>query len=134
MAPIASRRKLNALALCPKVPLHQTNLIQPQGVLMILFNPAMDILQVSENVAALTGLPAKEIVGKPLSRFIAAEEAANLQVRFQQPVEGNLPLTFTFCKHGVLKKFLALVTIFQRLHSPDLYEGTGNGPAIIKKN
>src|SRR6476646_10539209 len=94
---------------CGKVPLHQTNLIQPHGVLLIVSKGDLKILQISENIRTVLDKPAAEIVNTFLSNYILPEEISMLQNRFATPVEGKLPLTFTFSSHGVLKKFLALV-------------------------
>lgn len=94
---------------CGKVPLHQTNLIQPHGILLIVAKEDLNILQVSENCTNLIGKPAMEVAGTPLSHYITAGETALLHAHFSIPVEGKVPLLFTFEQHGGLKKFLALV-------------------------
>lgn len=81
---------------CGKVPLHQTNLVQPHGVLLIIDRSDLSILQASENVTAIFGKSAAEIVEKPLQDFIGGEQATALQKRFAAPVNGLLPFTFTF--------------------------------------
>lgn len=93
---------------CGKVPLNQTNLIQPHGVLLIVA-PDLTVLQVSENVVDVMGKPASDIAGTSLEAHLSAEEAALLRERFLQPVAGKVPLTFSFTQHGVLKKFPARV-------------------------
>lgn len=40
---------------CGKVPLHQTNLIQPHGVLLVVEKGNLTILQGSENADAIFG-------------------------------------------------------------------------------
>jgi light-regulated signal transduction histidine kinase (bacteriophytochrome) len=101
---------------CGKVPLHQTNMIQPHGVLLIVAKENLNILQVSENINAILEKPASEVAGMPLSDYIPAEQTKLLQDRFAQPIEGKIPITFSFTAHGVLKKFLALVQA-----QPDYY-------------
>lgn len=94
---------------CGKVPLNQTNLIQPHGILLIVSKEDLSILQVSENIVDAVGLQAAEVADTPLSGYITAAEVALLQERFAQPINAKIPITFTFSRHGVLKKFLALV-------------------------
>ena len=38
-------------AFCGRVPLHQTNMVQPHGILMLVDKRSGNILQVSENIA-----------------------------------------------------------------------------------
>jgi light-regulated signal transduction histidine kinase (bacteriophytochrome) len=66
-------------------------------------------LQVSENIGGILEKPATEVAGTPLSDYITAEQTVLLQERFAQPIEGKIPITFSFTAHGFLKKFLALV-------------------------
>jgi two-component system, chemotaxis family, sensor kinase Cph1 len=57
-------------AFCGSIPLHLINLIQPHGVLFILDKKDFTIVQVSENVENMLGIPVKKILGQPLSAFI----------------------------------------------------------------
>ena len=51
---------------CGKLPLHQTNLIQSHGILLIIDPNSGEILQASENTEDVFGYPAREIAGKTL--------------------------------------------------------------------
>jgi chemotaxis family two-component system sensor kinase Cph1 len=55
---------------CGKLPLHQTNLIQPHGILLIADPNSGEILQASENTEDVFGYPAREIAGKSLGDFL----------------------------------------------------------------
>jgi light-regulated signal transduction histidine kinase (bacteriophytochrome) len=101
---------------CGKVPLHQTNLIQPHGVLLIVAKDTLNILQVSENISGIVDKSAAEVAGTMLSDYIPPEQTALLQERFTHPIEGKIPITFSFTVHGVLKKLLVLVQA-----QPDYY-------------
>lgn len=80
---------------CGRVPLHQTNLIQPHGVLLIVKADDFSILQASENCNAVFGLPAPELVKEKLDSFISKEEVAQLS-RLQENVSlGRLPFQLT---------------------------------------
>lgn len=80
---------------CGKVPLHQTNLIQPHGVLLLVKPDDFSILQVSENCDALFGLAAPELVKENLGSFIAKEEALQLHRLKEKSALGRLPLQVT---------------------------------------
>lgn len=90
---------------CGKVPLHQTNLIQPHGVLLIVKMEDLSILQASENCDAVFGVPAPDLVKEKLDRFIEMEEAAQLNRLQDSASLGKLPVRFTVSG----KTFLATV-------------------------
>ena len=104
-----SQQRNRDAAFCGKVPLNQTNLIQPHGVLLIVAKEDLTVLQVSENISEISGKAASDLAGKTLDQLVPAAEAALLQERFSQPIEGKIPLTLSFEQDGVLKKFLSLV-------------------------
>lgn len=81
---------------CGKVPLNQTNLIQPHGVLLIAGRKDFRILQLSENAEEIFGLDLKEILSIPLLNFITEEQAGKFRERFQKPFTGKLPFSFSF--------------------------------------
>lgn len=80
---------------CGKVPLHQTNLIQPHGVLLIVKKDDFTILQASENAAALFGMPVTEVVTRPLTSFLSAQDADRLPRLFHRHLPGRLPIPLT---------------------------------------
>ena len=96
-------------AFCGRVPLHQTNLVQPHGILMLVEKQSGTILQVSENVAELLGKEAPEVVQTALSQYIIPGQYQNLQKRFEGIVTGRIPFTLSFIKNGAPKTFLTLV-------------------------
>ena len=90
-------RKINYEAeFCGKVPLHQTNLIQPHGVLLIIDKKDFRILQASENAETIFNVDAKELVTQSLLRFISKEQGEKLHERFAKQVEGKLPFNLQF--------------------------------------
>lgn len=89
---------------CGRVPLNQTNLIQPHGVLLVV-DKNDKLLQASENVEEIFGASAKEMVSKKLSVFLSASDNKALQDLLsanssdKQPLllhlqSGNYPATF----------------------------------------
>ena len=81
---------------CGKVPLHQTNLIQPHGVLLIIDKKDFRILQASENAEPIFKVDAKELVTQSLLRFISKEQGEKLHERFAKQVDGKLPFNLQF--------------------------------------
>lgn len=96
-------------AFCGRVPLHQTNMVQPHGILMLVDKGSGNILQVSENIAELLGKEAPAVVQTSLSQYVLPGQYENLQKRFEGPVSGRIPFTFSFNKDGAPKAFLTLV-------------------------
>jgi two-component system, chemotaxis family, sensor kinase Cph1 len=92
---------------CGKVPLHQTNMIQPHGVLVIVEKSGLRILQVSENISSLLQQPPSAVVATTLYDHIPAEQAGLLQQRFRNKVHGKLPFRFSIGPER--KSFAAMV-------------------------
>ncbi|MBE9119826.1 GAF domain-containing protein [Tychonema sp. LEGE 07199] len=73
---------------CDKEPIHLSGHIQPHGVLIVVREPELEILQVSENTQELLGFDAKSAIGQNLSllfdgaqleKFNACLEKENLK-------------------------------------------------------
>jgi len=73
---------------CDKEPIHLSGHIQPHGVLLVVREPELEILQVSENTQELLGFDAKSAIGQNLSllfdraqleKFTACLEKENLK-------------------------------------------------------
>lgn len=90
---------------CGKVPLHQTNLIQPHGVLLIVKKDDFSILQGSENANLVFAVPVTELVAQKLTSFIPDQEANQLSRLFNSNLAGKLPFSLTV--NG--NRFLAVV-------------------------
>ncbi|MDQ3279086.1 MAG: hypothetical protein M3Q06_12220, partial [Bacteroidota bacterium] len=90
---------------CGKVPLHQTNLIQPHGILLIVKKGDLSILQASENCDAIFGISAPELVTKSLTSFLAAEMVSLLHSTTGNNTGDKLP--FQLAVGG--KSYLTLV-------------------------
>ncbi|MBD2211832.1 response regulator [Nostoc linckia FACHB-104] len=56
---------------CDREPIHIPGLIQPHGVLLVLREPELKILQVSENVEQILGITAENLIGKSLGVLLS---------------------------------------------------------------
>jgi len=76
---------------CAREPIHIPGAIQPHGLLFVLSEPDLTILQVSENVEALLGLPAEELLEHDLSSFLNANQIEKVQFALNSvdPGESN---------------------------------------------
>ncbi|HEY1164421.1 MAG TPA: GAF domain-containing protein [Chitinophaga sp.] len=86
---------------CGRLPIHQTNSIQPHGVLLLLDKGIQTIVQVSENIKQLLKRPVQEIAGADASAYLSAESREALLAAIQEGFEGKLPLTLTFKVNNV---------------------------------
>ncbi|WP_018611272.1 PAS domain-containing protein [Segetibacter koreensis] len=95
---------------CGKQPLHNTNLIQPHGVLIVLDKALLIVVQTSENVAELTGLTREEIVGRSIKDIITEESFDAIQsVNSATKFKTKIPQNLTFTIDGVAKAYMALI-------------------------
>jgi light-regulated signal transduction histidine kinase (bacteriophytochrome) len=80
---------------CGKVPLHQTNLIQPHGVLLVIKKDDLTIVQGSENADAVFGKSITDIVDTSLDSLLSSDDIASLHSRFRDGATGKLPFSFS---------------------------------------
>ncbi|HEX2533549.1 MAG TPA: GAF domain-containing protein, partial [Chitinophagaceae bacterium] len=124
---------------CGKLPLHQTNLIQPHGVLLVVATEDFQVLQASENCTELLDIPAQEAVRQRLDAYLPAEDLRMISEKMTASGGGKLPLTLRFgkeeaepytvflhqkdhffileieLKHYVQNRFSSFVQVFQEL-------------------
>lgn len=81
---------------CGRVPLNQTNLIQPHGYLLIVDREHLRILQVSENVTDLFQTEVSDLINKSLSEYMPLEQLQHFTARMGDHVTGRLPFIFSF--------------------------------------
>ncbi|OLP16842.1 cyanobacterial phytochrome A [Leptolyngbya sp. 'hensonii'] len=55
---------------CDREPIHIPGFIQPHGLLLVLSEPDLTVEQVSDNGAALMGIPSQDLLGRPLSTWL----------------------------------------------------------------
>ena len=87
---------------CGKVPLHQTNSIQPHGVLLVVDKNNFQILQASENADNIFHQPVEQLVASTLTDHLSEEDAASLHAVLATAPTGKVPLTLHFKKGGFL--------------------------------
>lgn len=65
---------------CDREPIHTPNCIQPQGVLLVLAEPEMRIVQVSENAPEILGIDVADLLDRPLVDFIGSDRGDLMQM------------------------------------------------------
>lgn len=92
----------NDAEFCGKVPLHQTNLVQPHGYLLIIDRDSQKILQASENISALLGETAKEAIQTSLQKFLPQNQIDLIKQSFKNGTESRLPFLIDFNNRSYL--------------------------------
>jgi two-component system, chemotaxis family, sensor kinase Cph1 len=92
---------------CGSIPLHQINLIQPHGLLLVL-DKALHIRQVSENTGVLLGMPPEALQNQPFSAFVPDHEIQDLQQKLEQEQE-TIPFSISFQTGQDVKRFTASI-------------------------
>lgn len=92
---------------CGSVPLHQINLIQPYGILIVLQLSDLKIVQVSENIGEALDLQPAEVVNTPLASYISPAQFEQVQKRINEGIAETVPFTLSFSG----KDFLVLMQV-----------------------
>jgi light-regulated signal transduction histidine kinase (bacteriophytochrome) len=79
------------LANCADEPIRFPGAIQPHGLLLTLSEPALEIVQVSANVATLLESEPLGLIGQPLAQLIGDAEAAQVREALLQPALSDTP-------------------------------------------
>ncbi|ARV57575.1 cyanobacterial phytochrome A [Nostocales cyanobacterium HT-58-2] len=83
---------------CDKEPIHIPGLIQPHGVLLVLQDSTLEIIQVSSNTQEVIGRQPQQLLGKPLSDLLDAKQIKKIQQCLSEDFESINPLNLTI-KH-----------------------------------
>lgn len=80
---------------CDREPIHRPGLIQPHGILLVLQESTLEIIQVSSNTADLLDRQPAELLGKPLSELLDAEQVKLIQACLVEDFETINPLSLS---------------------------------------
>lgn len=81
---------------CGRLPLNQTNLIQPHGVLLLISKTDYSILQVSENISSLLIAEPAAIINQPLESFIDEVSYKEFRNKITGLITGKIALDLHF--------------------------------------
>ena len=76
---------------CEHEPIHIPGAIQPHGLLLVLSNPGMQIIQISANAMQWSGLAAEALLGQPVSVLIDDALQAGLHHQLGEPAALERP-------------------------------------------
>ncbi len=98
------------MASCESEPIHIPGSIQPHGILFALRENDLTISQVSENVSQFIARSAAELLGKPLTEILAADDLLVLQeVIAADDPKPLSPVRLHLAKFGELLPFDAII-------------------------
>lgn len=78
---------------CDREPIHIPGFIQSHGVLLVLSNPELKILQVSNNTTLHLGVSPVQLLGQPLSILLSHDLLNLIQTGLAETLESINPLT-----------------------------------------
>lgn len=96
---------------CGSLPLHQINMIQSYGYLLVLEREDLKIIQASENANEIFGLAVQQLVRTSFRDYITKEEADNLYFKFQTDIIEKVPLPLTIKTEGYTGRFVAIAHV-----------------------
>ncbi|MEG4805155.1 ATP-binding protein [Microcoleus sp. ARI1-B5] len=94
---------------CDREPIQIPGLIQPHGVLLVLQEPDLNIIQVSSNTFALVGRHPQELLGKPLLNLLAPGQIEALRQCLSEEFEYVNPLDISIKRQKKLLRFDGIV-------------------------
>lgn len=98
---------------CGRVPLNQTNMIQPHGVLVLVERKGAQVLQASENVEAVFGVGAPQFINTLFTDYISATQKDAFLKELEKDGGEKVPFTFTIGNNDKNKDYTALVQVFE---------------------
>lgn len=94
---------------CGRLPLHQINLIQDYGYLIVLQKPDLKIIQISENVEQLLGIQSDAIVGASFTSFADEKLLSLLKLKAEGSITHKIPVTFSLQTKKAPVEIIALL-------------------------
>lgn len=113
---------------CDREPIHIPGLIQPHGFLLILQEPELKIIQVSENTAEFIGQPPEKLLNTYLENLLTPKEIEAIKKCLDSDFENINPLKLKLRKRSNLVRFDGIIHRFDGVLILELE------PGKIKKN
>ncbi len=100
---------------CDREPIHSPGLIQPHGVLLVLQEPDLTIVQVSRNTLEFIGQPPTALLGQPLATLLAPEQIQALRHCLSEDFEHVNPLDLAIQRQAQVLQFDGIVHRYDSL-------------------
>lgn len=94
---------------CDREPIHIPGAIQPHGVLLVLHESTLEILQVSRNTQALLGAAPQELLGQPLSSLFNEAQIQQMWQCLTEEFESINPLELSITQGGQSQHFDGII-------------------------
>jgi two-component system, chemotaxis family, sensor kinase Cph1 len=94
---------------CDREPIHIPGLIQPHGMLLVLQEADLEIIQVSSNTFELIGSHPKELLGNPLSSLVTQSQIEAIRQCLSEDFEHANPLNICIENKTKLLQFDGIV-------------------------
>jgi light-regulated signal transduction histidine kinase (bacteriophytochrome) len=110
---------------CGSIPLHLINLIQPHGLLLIADKNDFRIVQVSENLEKVFGVPVQQFLGHSLAEFL--EEGQMDEIRSKtdtRHIKDRIPVNLEIKTGSISKLFTATIYAKEAYVMLELEEST----------
>ncbi|MBE9143569.1 ATP-binding protein [Planktothrix mougeotii] len=94
---------------CDRELIHLPGTIQSHGILFVLSNPDLNILQVSNNTEVYLGIPPEQCLGQPLSFLFASEQLCALQECLEETFDQVNPVQLQVHINQDIKRFQGMI-------------------------
>ncbi|CAC5345408.1 MULTISPECIES: PAS domain S-box protein [Planktothrix] len=92
--------ELVTLTNCDREPIHIPRSIQPHGLLMVLSETDLSIVQVSANSLDILGVEPLDLLDRPLADFIGSDRITDIANCLERDFENINPLSISFVRAG----------------------------------
>ena len=107
--PAAPFNQATDLTHCDREPIHIPGLIQPHGVLLVLQDLDLNVVQVSSNVFEQLGMHPQDLLGKPLSMVLGSEQVDLVRQCLDEDFEHVNPLDISMRNQAEQRHFDGIV-------------------------
>lgn len=94
---------------CGNLPIHNINLIQDYGYLLVVDRKSLEIIQFSENLSQLFDIKPQDLVNKPFKTLLEQEQIDVMLQKLNKDFKTKVPFTLHINIKGKPVKMLALV-------------------------
>ena len=94
---------------CDREPIHIPNLIQPHGVLLVVWSAEWKILQVSLNTEQMLGVKPEDLLDKPLTQLLGQLQTTAIQSCLSEDFEYCNPIPIEIERGGEILTFDGIV-------------------------
>lgn len=94
---------------CDREPIHTPGSIQPHGILLVLSEPDLAILQISNNTQALLGIPPEKLLGQHLSILLEPDYLNAIASSLQGDFEYLNPVKLLVRTYGKSREFNGII-------------------------